>query len=392
MSTQGAYRKIDDGLVLQLDVANVKSFKGEPTINKFGSLNNFDPLDLYTWVQRGYQMTISRDLTINTPLGGKALKIITYGNSAYGYSYNNIYNISSASAGQTWTWSYYFKAPIGASVGGLIFGVNTSGRYIDFTGYQITATGKWQRYSFTYTFTNVDVVAIQTRIDIYTSDVTAYFDGVQVEQKDHATPFVLGTRGTTVATGGGLADLSGYSNHGELVNGVLYNSSNCGSLVFDGVNDYLNLGNTIYTQFSHITPWTMSMWFNIVSFTNTYPGILRRGNSTGSGILLWFFNGQNTIRYKHNNTEAPITIPNLIGQWVNLTLVYSGSGNVKAYVNGVYSRDLLPMVGTETTDSLVLGSGDEYGNVKIPIFHKYNRALTQAEITTLYTQTKTRYQ
>ena len=33
MATQGAYKRIDDGLVLHFDTANIKCFRGEPTVN-----------------------------------------------------------------------------------------------------------------------------------------------------------------------------------------------------------------------------------------------------------------------------------------------------------------------------------------------------------------------
>jgi hypothetical protein len=33
MSTQGSYKRIDDGLVLHFDPANIKCFRGEPTVN-----------------------------------------------------------------------------------------------------------------------------------------------------------------------------------------------------------------------------------------------------------------------------------------------------------------------------------------------------------------------
>ena len=39
-------------------------------------------------------------------------------------------------------------------------------------------------------------------------------------------------------------DLSGNGNNGTLVNGVGYNSGNLGSLVFGGVDDYVNCENT----------------------------------------------------------------------------------------------------------------------------------------------------
>jgi hypothetical protein len=53
-------------------------------------------------------------------------------------------------------------------------------------------------------------------------------------------------------------DLSGNGNNGTLVNGVGYNSSNLGSLSFDGVNDYID------TAFTYVNnnDYTMGCWIN----------------------------------------------------------------------------------------------------------------------------------
>jgi hypothetical protein len=40
-------------------------------------------------------------------------------------------------------------------------------------------------------------------------------------------------------------DLSGNGNHGTLVNGVGYTSTNSGALVFDGINDYFVTNNNL---------------------------------------------------------------------------------------------------------------------------------------------------
>lgn len=58
-------------------------------------------------------------------------------------------------------------------------------------------------------------------------------------------------------TGTTWTDLSGNANHGQLVNGTTYNSDNFGSLVFDGVDDYVNLNDVLDLGFNSMT---ISMW------------------------------------------------------------------------------------------------------------------------------------
>lgn len=51
-------------------------------------------------------------------------------------------------------------------------------------------------------------------------------------------------------------DLSGNNNSGSLVNGPTFNSANGGSIVFDGVNDYVSLSSAVNTN----TSFTLGFW------------------------------------------------------------------------------------------------------------------------------------
>jgi hypothetical protein len=78
---------------------------------------------------------------------------------------------------------------------------------------------------------------------------------------DAANPKSYPGSGTT------WTDLSGLGNNGTLVNGVGYTSVNRGSLVFDGVNDYVTLGND---KFKYQDNFTLEAWARFLSVpTNT---------------------------------------------------------------------------------------------------------------------------
>jgi hypothetical protein len=49
------------------------------------------------------------------------------------------------------------------------------------------------------------------------------------------------------------------------------------------------------------------------------------------------------------------------------------------------------MAGTETSNNLLLGRGDAYGNNILYNFYKYNRALTAEEVQQNYNALKPRY-
>jgi hypothetical protein len=80
-------------------------------------------------------------------------------------------------------------------------------------------------------------------------------------------------------------DLSGNGNNGTLVNGVGYNSGNLGSLVFDGVDDVINLSSS-----SSIQNLTTNFTISTIVRTNVSGGhysIFTKGNNFGQGWTLY---------------------------------------------------------------------------------------------------------
>jgi hypothetical protein len=217
------------------------------------------------------------------------------------------------------------------------------------------------------------------------------FTKVQFELKPYATPFVSGTRGTTVATGGGWADVSGNGNNGGLVNGPTYDSSNLGSLVFDGVDDTVNIANAPNTQFSHTSPWSIIITYKLISQNNSVPGIIRKGSAGagGSGIIIFYFTGGG-VWWKHFNSQTQFTTIDL-GVTKQIAFTYGGSGNVNAYVNGVFATTVGTMSDTETSSALELGRADQYGNINIYQFLKYDRQLSANEILQNFNAQRSRF-
>jgi hypothetical protein len=195
------------------------------------------------------------------------------------------------------------------------------------------------------------------------------------------------------------SDLSGNGNNGTLVNGVGYNSGNLGSLVFDGVDDYVDLGSE--KTFKSSGGWTVSSWnnlsqvnsanlYNFIGSTNivhnswywtVYQSKLALWNRSPGG---WYF-GSTTIQ------------PNI---WYNSVLVCNDSGtSYQMYLNGIAEG------GTHTTytwNALYAGLIVRYigrGNAangryfygKYPQVSIYNRALTASEIQQNFIATRSRF-
>ena len=242
--------------------------------------------------------------------------------------------------------------------------------------------GVWQRQTFTYTPVNQSMISywFPQSTGTYAWDWSC----MQVEQKSYATTFVAGTRGTTVATGGGWADLTGNGNHGELVNGVRESSDNLGALVFDGVDDYVNCGSPSTLDFG-TNNFNLSCWVNVPSTSGaTWMGIMSRyQNSTGFWIQLNPSNryvgfGWDGSNYITSSTSAGG------GQWKFISCQRTGSTSAEVYVNGslVASSSSLPSK-TSTGQNIDIGRIDisgRYTSGNIAQVSIYNKALTASEI------------
>lgn len=173
-------------------------------------------------------------------------------------------------------------------------------------------------------------------------------------------------------------DMSGNVN-GTLTNGATYSSDGMGCITFDGVDDYVSLPDNINTRFPHDSPWSIQLTFKINSFPYDYPGILVKGASSSSGVLIFYVSNGN-IFWKHNNGNNFIGTNTSTSNTINVAITYGGSGSVLGYFNGSYIGTLGNMGSTESSSNLFLGLGDQYGNQNLYEFYKYNRQLSSTEV------------
>jgi hypothetical protein len=205
-------------------------------------------------------------------------------------------------------------------------------------------------------------------------------------------------------------DLAG-SNNGALTNGPTFSSANGGSVVFDGVDDFVNLGNIL--KFTRTQEASISVWFSISSFSNVNFLIARRstgGNRTDYALAI---KNSNTVSYLFdddartginggNPTFYDWQVPTLyIGLWYNFTinLLNNGSwGRVTGFFNGQFLNSQDGPHDDYVSNELVLGRNQIvtvgppiYFNGKISKVSIYNRALTPIEILQNYNATKGRF-
>jgi hypothetical protein len=192
-------------------------------------------------------------------------------------------------------------------------------------------------------------------------------------------------------------DISGSGNTGTLINGPTFNPLSGGSIVFDGTNDYVNLGT--FNGFG-ATNRTISAWLKVtitpseatrvITFpandgsvdTPAYTLAVAPNGSIGVGVGGTPYNG-----YIDN-------IPYTMGSWVNITTTITGNV-ITYYKNGVFGNSVTN-TGTVATNTLgYLGRYNEnYGQYfpgSISNIQIYNRALSASEVLQNYQSTFTRF-
>jgi hypothetical protein len=275
---------------------------------------------------------------------------------------------SPTSVGQSCGWSSYFGGN-GAPSGAFTLGEN------------------WQKYQLTWTAS-----VSYSFILYFWPPALSTFDmaDMQVEVKDHATKFTLGTRSATAS----IRDMS--SNNATIdVSNVSFDANN--NITFDGSNDYITL-TTSQIPTSQIT--IEFICTNNGSSNNT--SIIAGGAGGnqdfnihlpwGDGNVYWDFGRPFTRIYKGTTsaertgvhhwvfTKNPTT--GIMNIYLDGNLWHTGSGNTST----------LP-----TLTSISLGRYDNgstrayYYNGYIPVTKIYNRELSASEISQHYYSYKTRF-
>ena len=201
-------------------------------------------------------------------------------------------------------------------------------------------------------------------------------------------------------------DLTGVNN-GTLTNGPTFNTGSGGSIVFDGVNDYVDCGNN--TILNTPNTLTLGIWVKFNSFSSS-PNIIGKEWCSGNqwsyslgtytdGRLTYYFDsdgGCSTITgtYDSNNVVC------VTGPWYYLSVVHTTS-SISFYNNGnIVTGQLTGSYGTifNSNSPVLLGAyrnlNGTYANFlngNIASFQIYNRALSAQEVLQNYNATKGRF-
>jgi len=189
-------------------------------------------------------------------------------------------------------------------------------------------------------------------------------------------------------------DLSRGGNNGTLINGPTFNSANGGGIVFDGVDDRIEINDN--NSIDIVDNLTIECWFYTIDYTNLYSvNFIRKMSTISDANFIFYFAGTYTpkkIRVLATRNGvwglvSPTSVDLNLNQWYHVVWSYSNGGLL--YINGISQ-------GTKTgggllsinSDQIILGNRLNGG---ISNFKMYNKALSPTEIQQNYNATKTRY-
>jgi hypothetical protein len=179
-----------------------------------------------------------------------------------------------------------------------------------------------------------------------------------------------------------------------LVNGPTFDSGNGGSIVFDGVDDRVDISHNSLYNFT--IGLTISCWYRTTVGVDSY--IVTKANDsfylcvgptgTTANKMSFFLNG--TIGGWLQSTANANT-----GNWTHVSATWIG-GVSYIYLNGVLdisgSRPGTLQTGTSTVNLAYREDGNKYLNGSISNFQMYNKALSATEVLQNYNAQKSRFE
>jgi hypothetical protein len=199
-------------------------------------------------------------------------------------------------------------------------------------------------------------------------------------------------------------DLSGNNYNGTLTNGPTFSNANGGSIVFDGVDDYVNVSSAQSLN-PGTNSFTIDYWCKINS---SYASCALEARGTGNlygflavayypgGYMSLLLNGAND---PSQNIYLTTTTPIQFNVWNYQSIVVDRSTQqIIFYYNGYQTGNKVNITDTGTIDpgsGYIYWIGGDLGgspmNGNIPILKQYNRALSATEVLQNYNATKTRF-
>jgi hypothetical protein len=178
-------------------------------------------------------------------------------------------------------------------------------------------------------------------------------------------------------------------NNGTLVNGPTFNGANGGSLIFDGVNDYVLINDGIYS----INGGTLNLWFKRTATTGI---IIGSYGGSGNQRTPTFYQNLSNIGWEFGSLVVKNTGVSFTNNtWFNMSMTFNSSFNVNVYINSVLTNTETSLNPISFWNQFVVGRygnfGSSYANGNFSMVQVYNRALSATEVLQNYNALKGRY-
>ena len=176
--------------------------------------------------------------------------------------------------------------------------------------------------------------------------------------------------------------------------------TNTKSILLDGIDDFVDMGNPSNLNFDADDAFSISVWFKRSSDASTRV-LVDKSTATGSGYI--FFINTNEVNFRiresninfhqiTNNNAAPFNV------YVHYVVTYDGSrtgsgGGLNLYEDGVLQTNVsksgnFPSGTSQTTADFCIGSRQSttslYFNGNIDETSVFNSELSQSDITSIY--------
>ena len=189
-------------------------------------------------------------------------------------------------------------------------------------------------------------------------------------------------------------DKSGNANNGTLTNGPTFSSANGGNIVFDGVDDYIQIS----TSPNLTNPLTICTFINTSVITGSNQ-VIYGPSANGNDNWLSISNNRAQILATQtsdvNNFQAAGTTVIQANIWYHITGIVNNNV-ISIYVNGVFevasAAQAFTVGGWNSTARIGQRATGQFPfNGRIACVQGYNRALSAQEILQNYNATKSRF-
>jgi hypothetical protein len=189
-------------------------------------------------------------------------------------------------------------------------------------------------------------------------------------------------------------DLSGNGNHGTLVNGVGYSTSNFGYFTQDNIDDHISTNYILPVSNFTITTWARRT-------SNVYWSVLWANEiwNNGSGYVV-NFTTTNTLYFQKSggNQLNPTTVSNS-SNWSYYSFTVDINSNFRVYYNGILLNSYTSTLASNVENTIKIGTRHANNNAgftdrrfgEYSFFSVYNRVLTAPEIRQNFEATRDRY-